>query len=355
LPSKSRDRRKNGGHGLPHKNPSPILPGNHWESFAMIANFINPSKGTCIPEPFAHITYEFFGIDPKSFYENKFCGGGNRIDFFEDKATKFDIEFARMRFLGSWIKPRTAVLDLGCGSGPFADSLKRHCGVRELVGIDMDPGCIEIARPKYDQAIVFEITQTLPFPDAYFDAVYSLDFFGHVEFRRKNDLIREIFRITKPGGLSLHAIESNDLDYSSIDPGNPADPLFQYVTAEGHVGIESAERLRERWSAWFNVLALENAMIFPFYGLDSYLFDKSWDKDFRDLLAGFTPEQRRAAQICLGYVCDYLKDLARGVDPNLLTPRSDTESDIDDGCETIADKIFRKPCGLVFLAAQKPD
>jgi SAM-dependent methyltransferase len=217
----------------------------------------------------------------------------------------------------------------------------------------MDPGCIEIAKPKYDRTMIFEIGGTLPFPDGYFDVVYSVDFFGHVEFRRKSDLIREIFRVTKPGGLSLHAIESNDFDYSAVDPKNPDDPRSRYVHAEGHVGIESAVRLRERWSAWFNVLSLENAMIYPFYGIDTYLFGNKWDEDFRGLLAAFTPEQRRAAQICLGFVCDYLKDLARGVDPALLTPRSEGESQ-SERRDTIVEKIFREPCGLVFLVGQKP-
>jgi SAM-dependent methyltransferase len=222
------------------------------------------------------------------------------------------------------------------------------------VGIDMDPGCIEDARDKYDRAMVFEIAKTLPFPDAYFDAVYSLDFFGHVEFRHKNDLIREISRVTKPGGLSLHVIESSDIDYAAIDPSNPDDSLFKYVTAEGHVGLESAKRLRDRWSARFDVSSIENATIFPFYNIALFLFDPSFDRDFRDILATFTTEQRHAAQVCLGFTCDYLKNLAREVDPDLLTPESAEEQQDGDRRGNIVSKIFRKPCGLVFLTAQKP-
>lgn len=323
----------------------------------MACNLIDLTAETDVSETFAHITYEYLGIDPKTFYQNKFRSGSGRVNYFNDTATKYDIEFTRLRFLASWIMPQTTVLDLGCGSGPFAESVKQHCHIRELVGIDMDPGCIEDARSKYDHVKIFEIAKTLPFPDSYFDVVYSLDFFGHVEFRHKNDLIREIYRVTKPGGLSIHAIESNDLDYSAIDTSNPKDPLLIYVTSEGHIGIESAQRLYNRWNSWFDVLSIENATVFPFYSIYSYLFNESWDKDFRNLLSAFTPEQRRAAHICLGYICDYLKNLARGIAPDLLIPRSDTghsTSDNDNGHENFAAKIFQKPCGLVFLVAQKP-
>lgn len=220
---------------------------------------------------FDHITYETFALEPQSFYAGRFAGGPGIIDYLENPKNFFNIEFGRARFLTKHVKgPR--VLDLGCGSGPYAQTMRSHTDSRELIGLDLDSACVAIASKVYDCAAVFDLNEPLPFPDRYFDTVFSCDLFGHIEFRHKDQLLSEIARITQSNGRSIHIIESAPLDYSQMTT-DPDDPIRIYVRSEGHVGIESAEALRDRWSRFFRVVDIENALLYPFSTLHGYLSD----------------------------------------------------------------------------------
>jgi hypothetical protein len=187
--------------------------------------------------------------------------------------------------------------------------------------------------------------------------VFSVDFFGHVEFRSKDALIQEIFRVTKPCGLSVHVIESGDLDYSAIDLTNPGDKLAKYIKMEGHVGIEPAEKIKKRWERYFEVLALENAFIYPLYPIYTYLADKTaFDPVFCSILENSSENERRLAQVCLGYANDHMKQVARDLDPFLLMPAgSDGSAGTKMKHREFIDKIFRKPCGLLYFVGRKRD
>ena len=322
------------------------------------------ASNTSFDEHFAPITYEYLGIDPLSFYQGKFIAGDPTSDLLGQPSCLFDIEYSRVRFLTRNILPGT-VLDLGCGSGPWGNTVRKHCNVTRLVGVDMDSRCVEIARRTYDQALTFCLTDRLPFDDNTFDAVFSVDFFGHVEFRHKDSLIREILRVTRPGGVSVHVIESGPLDYGAIAPANPKDPMLRYVRQEGHVGVEPAGRLRARWERFFQVVSLENALVYPLYPVASYLADNSLNRQLRALIERFNLQERVASQVCLGYVCDYFQELARKMCPEVLTPadRPDVPPALSGGanlsyadrCQRLVEQVFRKPCGLVYLVCQKPD
>jgi SAM-dependent methyltransferase len=304
-------------------------------------------------EPFDDITYASLGINPTEFYKGKFAGGPGCLDYCSDTANLFDIEFARLRFLTQHLTGGH-VLDLGCGSGPYGTTLKRHCSVAHLVGVDLDPKCAQIAATTYDEALPFDLEEPLPFDDGSFDAVFSVDVFGHIEFRTKNRLIQEVYRVTKPGGKSVHVIESGDLDYHKIDPSNPDDPLLRYVLLEGHVGIESPERVKARWEQYFSAVVVESAFIFPFAPVASYPPSSSFRPELRSLVSSFTEGERRAAQILLGFVCDYLKEEARKIDPGLLMPlTSPSHADGESDAQRLVNAVFRKPCGLVFLSSVK--
>jgi ubiquinone/menaquinone biosynthesis C-methylase UbiE len=306
------------------------------------------------PEPFADITYASFGIDPVEFYKGRFAGGPGIVDYLADAANLFDIEFSRLRFLTQQLRGGR-VLDLGCGSGPYGTTLKRHCAIERLVGVDLDRECARIAAASYDEARVFDLDSPLPFEDGHFDAVFSADVFGHIEFRKKNQLLQEVHRVTKAGGVSAHIIESGDLDYRKIDFSNPDDPLRCYILMEGHVGIESPERVKARWEQYFSAVVVENAFVFPFAPLASYLSPSSFlHPKLRPVVASFTESERRAAQILLGFIGDHLKAEVRKIDPGFIMPSSSRAgSETRSSAERLIDAIFRKPCGLVFLSCTK--
>lgn len=271
-----------------------------------------------IQKNFDHITYATFGIDPPHFYAGKFDGGPGTTDHLADAKKIFDIEYGRARFLVQNVKgPR--VLDLGCGSAPYAQTLLSHTDARELFGIDLDPTCVAMAAQVYHHATTFDISQPLPFPDGHFDTVFSCDVFGHIEFRSKNRVISEVRRVTRPGGRSVHIIESAPLDYDQMT-ADPEDPIRKYVCMEGHVGIESAESLVARWSRFFGSVGVENAMLYPFCTIAGYLADPHTPEALKKIMRAFDQNERDAAQVALGYACERMIENLRREDPALLVP-----------------------------------
>lgn len=277
-------------------------------------------------------------MDPAEFYAGKFAGGLGTVDFLSDPKNRFSIEYGRARFLAKNVRG-PLVLDLGCGSAPYAQTLRSNTDARELVGIDLDPACVAAASRVYDQAMPFDISQPLPFPSGAFDTVFSCDVFGHIEFRHKDRVISEIRRVTKPGGRSVHIIESAPVDYDQMTDA-PDDPLRKYVLMEGHVGIESAEALIARWSRGFLSVEVENAMLFPFCTIVGYLADAHTPDELKQIMREFDQGEHDAAQIALGYACETLMEWLRRKDPTLLVPGDDNP--------------IRRASGLVNLIAVSP-
>lgn len=94
----------------------------------------------------------------------------------------------------------TRSLDLGCGNAPRNEF---HCD--EVFGIDIRPNIKERVFA-VDLAI-----DPIPFADKYFDAVTAFDFIEHIPRIVYNpnrrfcfvELMNEIYRVLKPGGLFL--------------------------------------------------------------------------------------------------------------------------------------------------------
>jgi SAM-dependent methyltransferase len=94
------------------------------------------------------------------------------------------------------LPPASHILELGCGPAVIQANCERHAGLTNLAFREM------------------RIDEPYPFPDATFDAVYAhltLHYYTHDKTR---EIIDEIHRVLKPGGLLLFACKS------------PADPAY---------------------------------------------------------------------------------------------------------------------------------
>lgn len=109
------------------------------------------------------------------------------------------------------VRPGDRVLDVGCGTGTLAIAMKRRVGRSGVVcGIDASPEMIARARRKAAKARVdvsfdVAIVEALPFGDASFDVVTSTLMLHHLPMPVRQQCVREIRRVLKPGGRLLTA------------------------------------------------------------------------------------------------------------------------------------------------------
>ena len=114
-------------------------------------------------------------------------------------------EFRKKRGL---CRENVKVLDWGCGRGQSVIRLRElgYC----VMGADIDIGNLENARSLYVKlGLVWEDLlhplnpdASSPFPNNYFDFVFSEEVIEHVEDLRST--AKELARITAPGGMQLH-------------------------------------------------------------------------------------------------------------------------------------------------------
>lgn len=99
-------------------------------------------------------------------------------------------------------KPR--ILDVACGTGRFLLQLYRALPRAKLYGLDLSPYYIktaaEVLRPATDVSLVTENAESMPFADGFFDAVTSVYLFHELPARVRRTVMREAWRVLKPGG-----------------------------------------------------------------------------------------------------------------------------------------------------------
>ena len=107
------------------------------------------------------------------------------------------------------LKPGEDVLDVGCGTGSLAIAAKRRVGPAGTVfGIDASPEMLARAKKKArvaGLAVIFRnaAAQALPFAEGQFDIVLSTLMLHHLPRKSREQCVREINRVLKPGGHVL--------------------------------------------------------------------------------------------------------------------------------------------------------
>jgi ubiquinone/menaquinone biosynthesis C-methylase UbiE len=109
------------------------------------------------------------------------------------------------------------VLDAGCGTGSYCLALAQRVGA--VVGLDISPGMIAVARKKRDRSNVCFIRGSitrLPFRDAAFDGVLVNQALHHVVGTKEGTraahraALREVSRVLKPGGTLVIGTSSQE-------------------------------------------------------------------------------------------------------------------------------------------------
>lgn len=255
--------------------------------------------------------YKRAGVeDLAEFYRTKFVSDEVLDARYFRALDRFDMRFARTMWVYDNVRAGSSVLDLGCGAGMLA--LLKRKGVT-LTGIDLSPECALASRRNgYDLACSAELTR-LPFADASFDYVVSLDVLGHVPFEEKDAVLAEVRRVVRPSGVTMHGIECTDRRAQKSYDEMTAEELRRFVSVDGHVGLEEEQEHAARFRRFFREVAWE-----PRYALclSSEEFVKQHDeyglpfeRDFVEYLRGLSFAERRAFDMAMGYVFGKVSDL----------------------------------------------
>lgn len=142
-------------------------------------------------------------------------------------------------------------LDLGCGQGWYVTQMAQE-GF-EMAGVDVSSGQIENARrhsSSQGQELDLKVATAaqIPFPDASFDFVYSINVVHHIldDEARKNTF-KEISRVLKPGGVFfLHEM-------------NTVNPVFRLYMSYVFPLLNQIDEGNERWIMPDHLPAVEGA------------------------------------------------------------------------------------------------
>lgn len=154
---------------------------------------------------------------------------------------------ARERILAA-VDADRPVLDLGCGTGPFAAEVLDRGG--RWIGLDRDPAMAAGARWRTGRtrALVGEAAR-LPFADRAFGAVVSLGLFEYLVFPER--VLAEAARVVRPGGAIVVTVPRREA------PGRrwlgAAAPLLRALGRPDPFDLRRARRIRPavaaRWAA----------------------------------------------------------------------------------------------------------
>lgn len=116
-------------------------------------------------------------------------------------------------YLLAELEPGRTILDVGCGPGTITVDLAARVAPGEVIGIDPSSDVVETARALDTPANCrFDVgdTYALDFDDDTFHIVHAHQVLQHL--RRPVDALREMKRVTRPGGV----VAARDADYASF-------------------------------------------------------------------------------------------------------------------------------------------
>lgn len=100
------------------------------------------------------------------------------------------------------------VLDWGCGLGGTALALVQQCGADDVLGIDIEPGNIQLAealvrRNGLSRHIAFQLVEPGPMPLApnSADVIFTKEALCHIEDKRP--VFADFYRLLQPGGVFI--------------------------------------------------------------------------------------------------------------------------------------------------------
>jgi len=162
--------------------------------------------------------------------DRKICYGGYR--YMEGRWEKV----ARAMVGQYGIKPGDKILDVGCGKGFLLYDFTKVVPDLELHGIDISEYAIANAKEEIKDRLQVGNATSLPYPDNYFDFVFSITTLHNLPCYDLDKALREIERVSKKNKYICVESYRNEEEKANL--------LYWQVTCE-------AFNTPEEWEWWF--------------------------------------------------------------------------------------------------------
>lgn len=159
-------------------------------------------------------------------------------------------------------------LDFGCGCARTTRFLPAYGYAGKLTGVDVDETQINFSRgylSNFADFVTIPFAPPMPFADAAFDFIYSISTFTHFREDYQHIWLRELQRITAPGGILILTIagkrtlayinevqkaklESDGIVYIEGSARGDHNPDYYHLTLHSH------DYVRSVWSEYFEIL-----------------------------------------------------------------------------------------------------
>jgi ubiquinone/menaquinone biosynthesis C-methylase UbiE len=162
------------------------------------------------------------------------------------------------------IAPNFTILDVGCGGGRTVSKLAALAAQGKVFGVDFSDASVAASRKTNARSIAegrVEIREAsvsqLPFADATFDLVTAVE--THFWWPNLPGDIREVFRVTKPGGAAILIAEiykGSHTMASKMFERHGAQLGATLLSVDGHrellssAGFSSVQVIEQRTKGW---------------------------------------------------------------------------------------------------------
>lgn len=168
--------------------------------------------------------------------------------FLNEQDTK-PMDQQMLRRFADEVRGKGLVCDLGCGPGQVGAWLFDHCGLEQVMGIDLSPRFVEEAQKLHPQMAFQQGDMlNLDVPDNAWAGATAFYCLIHIPHDQIVDALKEIKRALKPGGVLLltfhigsETVHINDWFDQQV---NMDFVFFEPVEMEGYLKAAGYERIQ---------------------------------------------------------------------------------------------------------------
>ncbi|MCP4699046.1 MAG: class I SAM-dependent methyltransferase [Gammaproteobacteria bacterium] len=193
--------------------------------------------------------------------------GDKDISEFNQTGKMVSLEIAMAVQLASiQLGDDSRILDFGCGCGRVVRWLHTLHENSSFYGTDIDSQAISWCQEHLSYIGEFSSNNEwppLPFPDEFFDFIYSISIFTHLPEDMQFSWLEELQRVTKKGSYLLLTVHGEEIFQTASEKEKNSFKKngFYYLVGEGTNGLSEfyqtsfhmEEYIRKQWSRFFEI------------------------------------------------------------------------------------------------------